>query len=210
MARKSWWNGTTRKSRGPAARPRRARPLALEQLEDRVTPAVVFNQVFGVETDKQDGNAVLNSPPVFLIFWGSYWSTHASDVANVRGAVSNVVSSAYLSGISQYGSNGIATLSPVTDFSTSADPSNGGFKGSDIDDVVQNEIDNNVLPESDGAGPQTPIYAVITPPGIKSSLGGNVAGFNRQGLDTDVFFDPFPNVDSDDIPEIWCSTNSTP
>jgi hypothetical protein len=191
----------------PLARSHQGRPLRprLEQLEDRVTPAVVFNPVFGVETTKQDNGAVLNSAPVYLIFWGSYWSTHPTDVANVRAAAGNVLSSAYLSGLQQYHSDGIATLNSSIAFFTGFEPDNLGFNGSNVDDVVQDRIDNSVLPESDGAGGQTPIYAVITPPDIQSSEGTNVVGFNQLRHDVDV---GFLSVDNDDIPEVWSWTGN--
>src|SRR5579872_6543297 len=78
MALKSWLRGVTRKSRKPAGRPR---SLGLEPLEDRTVPAVFFNPNYGAETlvptpGTQLGYSVINdNPPVYLIFWGSYWNT---------------------------------------------------------------------------------------------------------------------------------------
>jgi hypothetical protein len=113
MARKSWRNGTTRKSRGPSAKPRRPQPLTLEQLEDREVPAVVFQPVLGAETVSwlaggnppgQQGNALdfngapilngplpsssnptaLSNPAVYLVFLGPDWIQNGKPIAAVN------------------------------------------------------------------------------------------------------------------------------
>ena len=165
--------------------------------------SVMFNPQFGAESEKQNDGAALQSPPVYLTFWGSYWGGNNSAAANtIKAAAASVLSTPYLSGLTQYHSDGLASLASTSAWDSS-NPSNGGFNGNNIDDVVQNQIDNGPLPESDTPA-NTPIYVVVTPPGIFSSV-ANAGGFNILGHDTDV---GFLSVDYDDIPEVWVSTSS--
>jgi hypothetical protein len=182
----------------------RCRP-ALMGLEDRSLPSIFFNPVFGNEAQKQDGGASLQSPPVYLIFWGSWWGGTNSAAANaIKTAAAKVLSSPYLSGLRQYHSDGLAQLNSLAVYDSS-NPPDLGFAEGRIDDVVQNQIDNGPLPESD-ATPHTPIYVVVTPPGIQSSYGRNVAGFNYLGHDIDIC--GLFCIDYDDIPEVWAWTGN--
>jgi hypothetical protein len=51
--------------------------LQVESLEDRATPAILFNPVFGTETEKPNdgGHAVLLHPEVHQNFWGTTGTT---------------------------------------------------------------------------------------------------------------------------------------
>ncbi len=196
------------RSQREVRRARRRQPpwarLLLEPLEDRTLPTVVFDPVYGTEAPKQDNGAALSSPPVYLIFWGSWWNSHPDAVKAVKQASANVVLSPYFSGLTQYHSDGRA----VPDFRPAFDSSNprsGRFGGDDIDNVVQNQIDNGTLPESD-ATPNPGAYVVVTPPDIVSN-NSQAGGFNTTGFDTDV---GFLSVDRDAIPEIWAGTQSYP
>jgi hypothetical protein len=184
---------------------RRPRQLQLETLEDRTLLSIMFNPQFGVETQIQDNGAALQSPPVYLIFWGSFWGGTNSPAANaIKTAAANVLSSPYLSGLNpQYHSDGLSHLDPVS-AQDGSNPADLGFDGSNIDDVIQNQIDHGPLPESDTPA-RTPIYVVVTPPGIQSSDGRNVVGFNGLGHDLDV---TAIDVDFDDIPEVWSWTGN--
>jgi hypothetical protein len=70
-------NVFTRRDPAPQ-RPKRPARLGIEALEDRTVPTIVFNPVFGSETyfgGHTSNFTVLNSPKVYLIFWGSYWGS---------------------------------------------------------------------------------------------------------------------------------------
>ena len=91
--------------RRPSAQ-QRAR-LALEALEDRTVPTVLFIPTFGAET-VQGSNEGMISPSVHLIFSGSSW-TQQSEQALLN-SVASILAGPYLSGLTQYGSDGKATL----------------------------------------------------------------------------------------------------
>jgi hypothetical protein len=204
-ARHDW--RSSRAARGSARR--REASLAFEALEDRALLSVVFNYnpQFGAETQTQDDGAALQSPPVYLIFWGPYWgSADGADANRIKRAAINVLSTPYLSGLTQYHSDGLVSLDPENSAYDSRDPSSLNFDASNIDDIVQNQIDNGPLPEPDTPA-HTPIYVVVTPPNIYSSDGTQVGGFNFLGHDNDV---GFLYDDIDDIPEVWCSTGDNP
>jgi hypothetical protein len=170
--------------------PRRAR-LGLEYLEDRITPTIVFRPHFGAESAVDRGGEKLSSVPVYLIFWGSYWTNNPAglgDLGNISNALDQVLTSPYLSSLSQYGSDGVALnngSSVIDDLIVPNSPS---------DDTLQNVIrwhlengDGGLpggLPEPDANGHDTSIYVVVTPPGVvvtprgATSAGGTADGYN--------------------------------
>jgi hypothetical protein len=181
---------------------RRVRPM-VETLEDRLAPAVVFKSAFGDESLLQDGALRVQSPPVYLIFWGSYWSTHSSDLDKIRTAAGNVISSGFLTGLKQYNNNGTATLANLSAIdSTDPDPKTG-FDPDKIRSIVKNQIHNGPLPESESL-PNTNIYVVITAPGYQLTEAGtnfSFAGWNGLGQDDD------PSGQAPDVlPVMWCWT----
>jgi hypothetical protein len=111
--------------------------LRVEPLEDRTVPTVVYNSAFGGETIFWGANwwgqtvgqtvtspitnnpGALNDPTVYLIFWGKSWTqATASKYAN---DAQTILQSNYLSGLTDYGSDGIATYGGYTiDNSTSS------------------------------------------------------------------------------------------
>jgi hypothetical protein len=185
-----------RARRFPSAQtlPRKTTPrLQLESLEERTVPTIVFNPVFSPETVTDHGGTKLNNPPVYLIFWGSYWQTPAGVqmCADLQNQTASLLSGPYLSGLQQYGVDGHAHLSTVR-FDKS-DPSNG-FTEDQVKAVFNNQIDNNGLPEADDTS-NCPIYVVLTPPNVSAQ--GGALGYH--GTDTDYDF-PF---DFDRMPYAW-------
>jgi hypothetical protein len=180
----------------------------LECLEDRMLPTILYNPVFGPETTSQDGSEHMQQPQVYLIFWGSYWSygLGPSQASLVTSAASQVVTSTFPLITNQYGADGsnMSIAGTVFDYSN---PSNGNFGAGDINDVVQNQIDNGPLPESDAfnGNDHSKIYVVVTPPNVVSSI-PNGAGFNHVDTDTDFH----GSVDVDDIGECWVWSGSNP
>jgi acrosin len=66
--------------------------------------------------------------------------------------------------------------------------------------------DHNLLPDPDSVSP-TPIYLVITPPGVTSDQGANVGGYHiNQNTDNSNFFG-IP-IDPDPAPMIWAGVNN--
>ena len=149
---------------GRAARYR----LLMEDLEDRVTPTVIFHPYFGAESTKLGSGEKLNSPPVELIFWGStYWNNPSgASASSIASAVSTMMASPVWQHLSQYGAGGSPYLANWWIDTADGDP------GSTITDTdVRNEIVNAIndknspiLPPSDFNG-VTPLYIVVTPLG---------------------------------------------
>src|SRR5262249_23142577 len=122
--------GRKARRRPASARQRRNSRLHLEALEDRTVPTVVFNSAFGGDTIVWGANwwgqsvgqtvtspitnnpGALNDPTVYLIFWGKSWTqATASKYAN---DAQTILQSNYLSGLKDYGSDGIATYGGYT------------------------------------------------------------------------------------------------
>ncbi|HWE37329.1 MAG TPA: calcium-binding protein [Isosphaeraceae bacterium] len=150
-----------------------------------------FAPHFGAEATNFGGGEKLSNVPVYLIFWGSSWVNNqkTTDIENAAAALYN---SPYLSGLKQYGSDGHAFYAGAV--INTSDPANG-FSDGDITNVVDNAIDNQGLPESD-AGPNKPIYFVVTPPGV-SSNDPNAGAYHSTEHDYDFPFD------LDEIPYGW-------
>jgi hypothetical protein len=173
------------KSRAGAGRPasrsrRRSVPLGLESLEDRLVPTILFKPHFGPESVTPGSPlTALKSPPVYFIFWGSYWATQQGSQYQsmlIDGA-KNVINSPFLQGEIQYGGDGKSIFAAGW-----VDASNPplGFKDTDIQAHIQSAIDNPNSPIlSPFASPQhPPIYVVVTPPtpGLASGAGWNEIG----------------------------------
>jgi len=197
---------TSRSPRGPAGR--RAAPsrpqLFVEPLEDRVTPTLIFSNNFGTERSISAGGGVLSSPPIYLIFWGSYWgSATSANALAVTAAAQNVINSAYFTAVKQYGSGGVPTFGGVA--YDSSNPVSGFNQGlsyistpGTIESVVQNQVYHGPLPRPN-TPPHTPIYVVVTPPGITSKV-NDAGGYNFQDQEID------PSLHHVDFADVWCST----
>jgi hypothetical protein len=167
--------------RGPE-RAKRPTRLAVEALEDRCVPAIVFNPVFGQET-RGDPNhtsnfTVLNSPQVYLIFWGTDWgTTQGTAQANaLRDDARAILESPYLSGLREYGSDGHA-LFRASWIDSQSEPANGGTI-TDVQNEIAHAIDDPTSPifgpPSFGPGSSSsvttsPIYVVVTDPSHSGS-----------------------------------------
>lgn len=187
-------NRPTLRSRGARRR------FFVEGLEDRCLLTTLFAPQHGVEVadDGGGGERLGNTSPgvpIYLIFWGSYWST--SDGLQQSIDIRNFAENLYHNWL-------LGRLAPVRDHLPgllAADPSQGvfnysdptnPFSDSDIRDVVNNAIDNQGVPESDehaSVGDYTSegVYLVVTPPNVRLS-NSNVDGYH--GLDHDYDF-PF-------------------
>jgi len=175
-------NGTNQK-RNPARSGRRLQGAGtppVEILESRTMFNAVFSSVFGPETLKGDGGQRLTHPEVVLVFWGKFWgSATSASTTSVYNAVKKELGTDFLDVTKQYGTSGSATLSPSIGY-ISANPTNHGFDGGDIDNVVSQAISNGQVPSLPTNGA---IYEVITPPGYGSSV-ANASGFNDEKSNT--------------------------
>ncbi len=176
----------------------------VDRIEERVVPTVLFTPVFGAETAFYTHGVpgipvdYLNSPQIYPIFWGSYWQQNpaqAQDLAEDFNKLFTANNNAYLQGLTQYHTNGMATFypgdgvdGPAIDGSNppnnigSAHPVWGALVPNSrdpIDAEVERVLDHpsnygfNI--PNPGHTAQAPIYVVITPPGV---TGGDV-GFNE-------------------------------
>ena len=198
---------TANPCRRPAGPPR-ARPARgfrrhggppLEQLEDRTVPTVVFYSPFGGDsiywvpgnTAGQPDNQIVTSPisnnpaalnalTVYLIFWGKSWTNQTAQ--KYASDAQAIIASDYLSGLQDYGSDGLANYGDYTIDNSKADPNNR-------DPEIQKILDSQetfwtkptgVAPNPTGSNwgepgyHQSPIYVVVCDNGPGG--GGNGGG----------------------------------
>jgi hypothetical protein len=193
------------KSRGPRPASRR-RPLrlAVERLEERTVPALVFSPLLGEESFLKDNGAREGGNPVFFIFSGNSWggSADSPKAQKILNAAKKLLDSPYLSGVEQYDSFGGAHFGGAI-FTSKA--LQGGFSEGNFDDVVHDAFENRGLPEPDDFQDPapSPIYVVVTDPGIRNKPDDNgvtAVGYNMRG-----FGDP---LDLDWANEIWANGDS--
>jgi hypothetical protein len=159
----------------------------VEQLEDRVVPTILFsyNPQYGAETAVDHFGVKLDSPQIFVMFWGSYWQDGANPLVNdLINATETLFPtngpSTYLSGLTQYGMDGIANYQNAV-FHDS-DPANP-FSPDDIRNAFEYEIDarrntSSYFPDSyNTTNGKDPLYVIFTPPGT-SSDDPNAGGYN--------------------------------
>jgi hypothetical protein len=189
MARSSWLRALTRRDHhGAPQRPvrrRRAAPLALEPLEDRRLPTVVFTPAFGAETLQKTPNndynfQTLSSPTVELIFWGKYWGQHKNQVSSLTTEALFTLASPYLKGLTEYGSTGGAAFGNWW-IDTSSNSNSNGNSNSAIQTEIANAINKSngtiAAPPSGATQLTAPIYVVIGDPNNSPGNGGfNVNG----------------------------------
>jgi hypothetical protein len=170
---------------GARRHPARAR-LAVEELEDRALPSIAFIPHFTAgrsqpaEATQFGSDNYTSAHQVELIFWGSSWATtNSALMARLQTAAQAVVNSTYLRGAqANYGTAGEefmdpshpAGVNPSTQVTRDPGPT---IQTGELSAVVHNVSDNNgnhLVPEPDdpSVGP-TPIYVMVTPPGITSS-----------------------------------------
>ncbi len=180
-----------------ASQPQRRARLELEALEDRLVPTVVFIPKFGAETVSGQ-NIALRSPHVDVIFSGPSWtqtSQGQQDLTTLSNSVQNILSGPYLTGLKQYGSDGLAVYSgnwtDSTEVSTSVSQNyanNPSAGNTALATYVSNSIAKNhktALPTS-----LAPIYVVISDTNVQAN--GGYGGFNAH-----------PNMNL-----IWVSTST--
>ncbi len=155
-------------NRNGSSRKLRRTRLFLEALEDRTVPTVVFNSAFGGETvTTTSQHQALNDPTVYLIFWGKSWTqSNASGLANDAQAI---MQSSYLSGLTQYGSDGKAVYGGYYIDNSSASTSSGANATKEINNVLPNQ--SSWLKPQDAASKagstywpgvaDSPIYVVV-------------------------------------------------
>jgi hypothetical protein len=178
----------------------------LESLEDRTVMSIVFNPHFGNEVAHAGSSPFKSSPPVELIFWGSYWNNSANSPskATILNEAQSLLSSSYLWGTgTSYGTANSAYFDHAVP--GSGEPANG-FSYADLTNQVHQAINANLLPDPDNV-PVTPIYVVITPPGVTSDQGANVAGYHVNRNTDPSSIGPF-SLDADPAPIVWAGLNS--
>lgn len=100
---------------------------------------------------------------VELLFWGDFWRTALKpSVSDITQAVSDVISSPYLSELQQYGIGSI-TLGRAT-IVLQPGPNSPTYSSEDVKDMVWDLIDGDVFPEPDEDGGKI-AYLVFAPPG---------------------------------------------
>jgi hypothetical protein len=206
---RNWWKQETRPA-APArkgARRRGYRP-ALESLEDRRVPTILFVPKFGAETLAPNlPKAGLTSPPVFVVFWGSYWGTSAgrSETGRLWGNIQTILGGPYTSRLSQYGGDGKAiaggTWTVAKDPGSAYNPKTAqNFFNGLLDQVIDDP--NSHIPRPTTPA-HTPIYVVVTDPNAPAALAG-AAGYNGQG----TYLHINPISDEEDTTQfIWASTS---
>jgi hypothetical protein len=162
----------------------------------------MFRPVFGNEVSDNNG-AQLQGPNVYPIFWGTWWLYHVDYSAQISDAFSKIAQSQYLSGITQYGTDGLAQVMPgYTDFSNddnlpaTMSPGYNNPASLEIEHVLYDLSGTLPLPD-DPQNPNRPIYVVLTPPSVP---GDGVNGFNQPGI--------HKVVDLDLREEIWVTSAS--
>jgi hypothetical protein len=165
-----WFSGvclSKRRNLSPKRRlERRWRP-ELECLEERTVPTIVFAPQFGTEATIFRAGPKLSSTPVYLILWGSYWNSAVgySQVSTIISSVSAELSSPIFSGLTQYGSNGLSHYQAAWTDTALGDPSTVFFD-SQLQSVVLNAINDPNSPIFPPGSGTTPLYVVVTPPGV--------------------------------------------
>ena len=147
--------------------------LGIEMLETRLVPTIVFPAQFGAESPSQIGGASLSSTTVHLVFWGpsSYWT--GPQMAQYTSAAESQVASGYLSGLTQYGSDGLATVDST--FIADQNQLPGSVNEATADTEVERYILTGQLPFGTGHD----IYAVVTPSTEPQSFySGGAVGYN--------------------------------
>jgi hypothetical protein len=148
-------SGLKASKRSPRSR-RRARQFDLEALEQRQVPTVMFLPNFGPETVSGTNDGMQN-PTVDLIFSGSYWTTKQGqlDEATLLSSAKNILSGPYLSGLTQYGSDGRATFGTYWQDNATV-PSNP--QASAVQNFLQTSITNHNAAPGSNNSQHAPIY----------------------------------------------------
>ncbi len=196
------WRG--RQTR-PQAKPRRKATLAIEALEERAVPTIAFTPHFGAETTSGSQAYSLISPNVNFVFSGSYWSTAQGqqDEANLLASAKAIMSGPYLSGLTQYGSDGKAIFGQAWNDSGTV-PSNPSSTA--VQNFLQTSITNHNAAPGTNSWQHAPIFFVVSDPA--SSAGSN-SGWNAPGNYVQlVSFGWFRIPVNENIRMAWLSTGT--
>ncbi len=168
-------------------------------------PTVAFQSSWGYETIHGSVTDGMQDPPVVLLFSGKSWTMTASglqDMDTLKNAAAAIMSGPYLTGLTEYGSDGKATFAQCLSIPDTVTIPKPGPKGQ-ADDVKLNSLLDNAIDHEGALKPgntdwqHAPIYIVISDP--SSSQGSNV-GHNSMGH--------YPQTGGADIHMIWMSTSS--
>jgi hypothetical protein len=170
----NWFRNTSKTNATRRRTPLRAR-LEVEPLEDRCLPTILFQTRLDSESKAHDNNGALSDARVHLIFWGPSATWTTARMNQFTTATTDLLSTDYLSKVTQYGSNGRASYvdSPPD---TNQLPSSLG-KGN-IEDETERVFDVS--------NSTTDIYVVLTPTDSQGNVypnnfGPNAAGSNWVG-----------------------------
>src|ERR1700722_5699907 len=172
--------GTNHRTNRPLARTRRV-CLNVEALEGRDVPTVAFLPNFGVETIAAGPNYNnMQNPAVNLIFAGSSWTP--ADRLACTSAVNTILSGPYLSGLTQYGSDGRAHLGFSLPDANTLQGEPFSQQAKDRGQTFINGLLNQqgLSPGNNGAHHE-PVYVVILDP---KDAGNNELGWNDRGTYT--------------------------
>jgi len=114
---------------------------------------------------------VLPTPQLYLIYWGTAWMPQAAatpTAAEVTGAVSTLMASGYLTGLTQYRGSGHGALRGST-LITSPDPPDG-FTDDQVAAFIDAQLSAGTVPGPD-PGNQT-VYGVAMPPWVTPEHAG--------------------------------------
>ncbi len=192
-----------RTNRRPSRRARvefgRGLGLGLEWLEDRAVPTIVFPATsYGSETVTDGGSAKLPNVTLVLVFWGTSAWTSSPGVfnADANGEIGDaraLASSPYFGGLQQYvGGTPHVSVNPTSYICSLPAPAIGSGAiaestlTSNVFGIVGSAITASSLPSPTSFGGSTPIYVVVTPPGVYDSFpaangqpAGTASGFNK-------------------------------
>jgi hypothetical protein len=108
---------------------------------------------------------VLPTPQLYLIYWGTAWMPHtapAPTAAEVTGAVSTLMASGYLTGLTQYRGTGHGALRGSTVITSAYPP--GRFTDDQVAAFIDAQLSAGTIP-GPGPGNQT-VYGVVMPTGV--------------------------------------------
>jgi hypothetical protein len=200
------WGG--RRARPQAHRLRNA-SLHVEALEERAVPTIAFTPHFGAETTSGTTSYSLQSPTVNFVFSGSYWNTAQGqqDEAGLISSARSIMSGPYLSGLTQYGSDGKALFGrswndPTT---VASNPSTTALQT-----FLQSSITNHNAAPGSNDWQHAPIFVVVSDP---SSSAGSNSGWNGPGnfVQNITWQLPWGSVQipiNENIRMVWLSTGA--
>jgi hypothetical protein len=168
----------SRTGRPAPARKHRQLRLELETLEDRTVPTIVFTPQWGGDVISPGStNDGMQHPTVNYIFSGSYWSTAQGqqDELALLNSAKSIMSGPYLSGLTQYGSDGKANFGTSWNDAATV-PSNPSISA--LHSFLQNSITNHNAAPGSNDWQHAPIYVVVSDP---NSSAGNYGGYNAGG-----------------------------